>query len=251
MLPLLSVVEECLRRLGVSLHDGCVLAVSGGRDSMLLLEFMARLQPRLTARLVVAHFHHQLRGADADADQKLVQTAAAARHLPIEIGTAPVKDRRRKGESIESAARRLRHAFLARVARKHRCRFIATAHHGDDQVELFLLRLLRGAGGLGLGGMELVDPSPADPGIHLVRPFLNLDSVALSSAAVELGVNWREDSSNRDPAFARNRIRHELIPLLQRHYQPSLTRVLRRTATLLEDQATAIEDLARRWLAEP
>ncbi len=249
MSALLAEVEVLLRdRAHLSSSDGCVLAVSGGRDSMLLLEVMARLQPRLQTHLVVAHFHHQLRGPDADADQRLVRTAAAAHGLRVEVGTASVKERRRSGESLETAARRLRHAFLARIARKNRCEFIATAHHADDQVELFLLRLLRGAGGVGLGGMEMVAPSPADPSVHLVRPFLNHDRDTLNAAAVEFGISWREDGSNQDLSIPRNRLRHELIPLIQRHYQSRLPSVVRRTQSLIGDQAVAIEALALQWL---
>ena len=230
---------------------GCVIAVSGGCDSNFLLHALASLLPppaRETS--VVAHFHHQLRGPDADADRDCAQAAAAALGLRFETDTAPVRDLRGPGESIESAARRLRHAFLAAVARRRGLERIATGHHASDQDELFLLRLLRGAGPHGLAGMPPAGPSPADPGLILVRPLLGLDAVRIREAAHSLGLHWREDASNLDPAFLRNRVRHDLLPLLE-SLQPGWPQVSRRTRSILADQQALVARLAREWLEGP
>jgi tRNA(Ile)-lysidine synthase len=226
----------------------CLVAVSGGLDSRVLLGALASVAPRHGWRLVVAHFNHRLRGADADADERFVADLAARHGLPFALGSADVAAGREPGESPESAARRFRHAFLARAAREHGCDRIALGHHEDDQVELFLLRLLRGAGGEGLSGMAEREVSPADSGVSLVRPLLGFSRARLEEVAVACGWEWRVDASNRDPAVPRNRIRHELVPLLRARYQPALERVLLREQTLLRDQALVIGELADTWL---
>jgi tRNA(Ile)-lysidine synthase len=249
MSPSVSQVEEALRRSGMlPAGCGCVIAVSGGRDSMVLLALLGALRTSWNWRLTVAHFHHRLRGAEADADRDLVREAGAAAGLPVVVGEGDVRGSRQRGESLEAGARRLRHRFLAEVARDAGAGWIATGHHDGDQVELFLLRLLRGAGGSGLGGMGEIDPSPADPGVRLARPLLTFASTWVTAAARELSVAWREDGSNRDRQFLRNRIRHELIPLLEEGYQPALATILGRTRVVVRDEAVVSEAWAARWL---
>lgn len=216
---------------------------------MLLLALLDALRPFHRWDLVVAHLHHQLRGPDADADRDLVLRTAADRGLRGVAGTADVRAARARGESLETTARRLRHGFLAATARELGASHIATAHHAGDQTELFLLRLFRGAGGRGLGGMNPSDPSPADPGLRLVRPLLAFAPDWLADAARELAVPWREDASNRDLDFRRNRVRHELVPWLESHLQPALGKVLERTRVLLRDDAAAVQAWAAAWLS--
>jgi tRNA(Ile)-lysidine synthase len=146
------------------------------------------------------------------------------------------------------AAREIRHRFLAQLAHRRKCPVIALAHHADDQAELVLIRLLRGAGSEGLGGMSLVSPSPADPRLQVIRPLLGLDADRIRGLARRMKIPFREDRSNADPAILRNRIRHELLPLLQRDYQPGIRQVLTRTASVLAAEADCIRDLARDWL---
>jgi len=228
--------------------SGAVVAVSGGRDSMVLLSALDRCRVRQGWRVVVAHFHHQLRGAEADADQALVAVTAARSGLAFIAGTANVEAMRAPAESWETAARRLRHAFLARVAREQGCARVALGHHAGDQAELFLLRLLRGAGAAGLSGMREGNPSPADPGIVLVRPMLQCRGQDVEDLANAWRVEFRIDASNCDTAYLRNRVRHELIPLLESRYQSALERVLLREQVLLRDQADFMEATALEWL---
>src|ERR1700691_3006868 len=151
-----------------------MVAVSGGLDSMVLLHALDKLSLRHKWKISVAHFNHQLRGRASDADEKLVRKTAIALKLLIVAESADVKEFVRKSKlSIEMAARKLRHEFFARVARERKIQIVALAHHADDQVELFFLRLLRGAGGEGLAGMKWKSPSPADKTIALVRPLLD------------------------------------------------------------------------------
>jgi len=122
--------------------------------------------------------------------------------------------------SVEMAARKLRHDFFARTAKERKIRVMALAHHADDQVELFFLRVLRGAGGEGLAGMKWRSPSPVDSKIMLVRPLLDATKAELRGFAREGKILFREDATNTSLDRPRNRIRNELLPLLLRHYQP-------------------------------
>ena len=173
----------------------------------------------------MAHFNHRLRGRASDADEAFVCKTAEAMKLPFIMAGADVKKFARESKlSIEMAARKLRHEFFAKAAHSHKIKTIALAHHADDQVELFFLRLLRGAGGSGLAGMKWRSPSPADKTISLVRPLLDFSKAELEQYARENKIRYREDATNLSPDFLRNRIRHELLPLLRRHYQPALNK---------------------------
>ena len=210
-------------------NQAVLIAVSGGLDSMVLLHALERLSARHKWKIVVAHFNHQLRGRASDADEKLVRKTAAAMKLPFAIENADVKEFSQKSKlSIEMAARKLRHEFFARVARRQKIKTIALAHHADDQVELFFLRLLRGAGGQGLAGMKWSAPSPADKKITLVRPLLDFSKAELAGFARDNKINFRDDATNLFSDFLRNRIRNELLPLLRKDYQPGLSKTILR-----------------------
>ena len=149
-----------------------LVAVSGGADSMVLLHALNSLAGKWRWKISVAHFNHQLRGRSSDADEKLVRNIAATLKLPVAVGTADVKQFARESKlSVEMAARKLRHEFFAWTARERKISTVALAHHADDQVELFFLRVLRGAGGEGLAGMKWRAPSPVNYKITLVRPL--------------------------------------------------------------------------------
>ena len=226
-----------------------LVAVSGGLDSMALLALLHRLAPAHRWRLTVAHFNHQLRGKASDADEQLVRRQARALGWPTAVGRGAVKEMaRRRGWSVEMAARELRHAFLARAARQRGIATVATAHHADDQVELFFLRVLRGAGSAGLAGMKWIRP-PADRGVTLVRPLLGHWKTDLAQFARAHGVPFSEDASNARLDILRNRVRHELLPMLTAKYQPALGRCVLREMELARAEGDLISDLASRWLA--
>jgi len=225
-----------------------LVAVSGGLDSMALLHTLHQLAPRHRWRLTVAHFNHQLRGHSSNADEKLVRKVAAAMKRPIRVEKTDV--RRFAGISklsIEMAARKLRHEFFARIAREHKIHTIALAHHADDQVELFFLRLLRGAGGEGLAGMKWRSPSPVAPEIMLVRPLLDLTKEELREFARENKIHFREDATNASLAVPRNRVRHELLPLLRRRYQPALAKTVLRLMEIVGAEAEVVGEMAEQW----
>jgi len=252
-------VSDLLERTGKSIlsrrlfrRGGSILvATSGGLDSMVLLHLLARLAHANRWRLTVAHFNHQLRGRSSDADERLVRRTAEKLGLPFISGCANVREHAaRRGISLEMAARKLRHGFLARAAQKRNIRTIALAHHADDQVELFFLRLLRGAGGEGLAGMKWQSQSPANPKIILARPLLDQSRAALQFYAKSENVPFREDATNAQLDIQRNRIRHELLPLFVKKYQPALAHVILRQMNILGAEADFVTGAARAWLGQ-
>jgi tRNA(Ile)-lysidine synthase len=217
---------------------------------MVLLHLLAQLAPTRRWRLTVAHFNHQLRGRASDADERLVERTAKRLGLPFVVGRADVRAHAlTNGTSIEMAARELRHRFLARTAARREIRIVALAHHADDQVELFFLRLLRGAGTEGLAGMKWRNSSPANSRITLARPLLAESKATLAAWAVREKITFRKDATNAQMDIRRNRIRHELIPLLTGKYQPALVPVILRQMDILAADADFVNQAARKWLS--
>ena len=250
MTDLLQRVEQNIQNRRLLKHGQAVLvAVSGGLDSMTLLHALHELSSRHRWKLTVAHFNHQLRGRSSDADEKLVRQTAAAMRLPFAAGRASVKEFAKKTKlSVEMAARKLRHDFFARMAKERKIRVVALAHHADDQVELFFLRVLRGAGGEGLAGMKWRSPSPVDSKIMLVRPLLDATKAELRGFVRESKIRFREDATNTLLDLPRNRVRNELLPLLQRRYQPALTKIVLRLMEIVGAESDLAGEAARQWL---
>ncbi|MEK7782210.1 MAG: tRNA lysidine(34) synthetase TilS [Verrucomicrobiota bacterium] len=229
-----------------------MIAVSGGVDSMALLWLLNNLAAESGWKLSVAHFNHQLRGRASDADERFVERVAQQLGLPFHAGRGAVKAlAKRRGLSIEMAAREMRHQFLAQTARRLKCPVIAVAHHADDQVELFFLRMLRGAGGEGLAGMKWSSVSPASRQVRIARPLLNVSKEELEKFARENQIRFREDASNASRDMLRNRVRHELLPLLRKNFQPALNRTVLRLMEVVGAEADVVNIAAIDWLAKP
>jgi tRNA(Ile)-lysidine synthase len=229
-----------------------LVAVSGGVDSMVLLYVLHSLAQKNRWQISVAHFNHRLRGRASDADERLVRKTAKKLRLKFFGGGADVKSFAAQSKiSVETAARKLRHEFLARVARERKISTIALAHHADDQVELFFLRLLRGAGGEGLAGMKWRSPSPADKKITLVRPLLAITKAEALGFARANKIKFRDDATNFSNDFLRNRIRNELLPLLQKNYQPGLSKTVLRLMDIVGEESEFVSATATAWLAKP
>lgn len=223
-----------------------LVAVSGGADSMVLLHVLNLLAGKWHWKISIAHFNHQLRGRSSDADEQLVRKTAAAMKLSVVVGRADVKQFAQRSKlSIEMAARKLRHEFYARVAGERKISTVALAHHADDQVELFFLRLLRGAGGEGLAGMKWRAPSPVTPKITLVRPLLGFSRAELREFARENKISFREDLTNFSLDAKRNRIRNELLPLLRKKYQPGLAKTVLRLMEITGAESDFVGEAAR------
>jgi tRNA(Ile)-lysidine synthase len=240
-----SIVANSLFQCGQPI----LVAVSGGVDSMVLLHVLHELASKAQWTLAVAHLNHRLRGRSSDADERLVRKKAKELNLRCFVEAADVRKLAvDDGISIEMAARRLRHNFLAGVACRQGIQTIALAHHADDQLELFFLRLLRGTGSEGLAGMKWSNPSPADSAVQVVRPLLGCLKANLRRFAREQEITFREDASNTARDMMRNRIRHELLPLLQRHYQPALMKTTRRLIDILQADSEFMVQQAAVWL---
>lgn len=207
--------------------DTVIVAVSGGADSVALLDVLAGLDSlRLT--LVPAHLNHLLRGEESDRDEEFVRELAGRYGLTPEVRRSDVAAMAAAaGLSLEEAGREARYAFFRELAGRCGARAIAIAHHRDDQAETVLMRLLRGSAGSGLSAIR----PRGDDGL-LVRPLLGVCREEIEAYLSKAGLEWREDSSNLDTGFLRNRVRHELVPLL-RSYNPQITENLCRTAEAL------------------
>jgi tRNA(Ile)-lysidine synthase len=193
-------------------------AVSGGADSVALLCLLLELRTELGIVLSVAHVNHKLRGEESQGDERFVAELARQHGLELHACEAPAGGRHSSevGTGIEAAARELRYGFFRELARQGRVDKIATAHTIDDQAETVLLRMFRGTGIRGLSGIHprIVFEERGRAFGELVRPLLGFRRSALQEFLREQGQRWREDSSNRDIAFLRNRVRHRLLPVV-------------------------------------
>lgn len=206
--------------------SGVVAAVSGGADSVALLFALQALNIPCT----VAHLNHTLRGAASSADEQFVRGLAGELGLPVVVKSVDVEYLARTEQlSLEMAARKARHDFFSSFDEA----LIALAHHADDQAETFLLRLARGAGPEGLGGMPF---SRQFDSLRLIRPMLNIPRTDIIDWLKANGISWREDASNSDEVFLRNRVRHSVLPLLQAELNPNIRDTILRTMDILREE---------------
>jgi tRNA(Ile)-lysidine synthase len=228
MTPLATRTVDTVRRYALLRNGGRVLvAVSGGADSVALLFLLRELEVdgELTIA-TVAHLNHQLRGVDADEDERFCAALAARLGLRFTSERVDVAARAKaERRSIEDAARRARYAFFDRAADACHADAVAVGHTKDDQAETFLLRLIRGAGGRGLAAIH---PRAG----RVIRPLIEVEREALRDYLAARGQDFREDASNADVSFPRNRVRHEVLPLLHSRFSPAITDVLAREAAL-------------------
>jgi tRNA(Ile)-lysidine synthase len=227
------------------LGTGGVLALSGGPDSVCLAKILRDLHGQGSIpRLVLAHLNHQLRGADSDGDEEFVVKLAHAWGLPCRTQRLDVAAAaRQSGANLEDTARQARYDWLTQVAREEGAIWVATGHSADDQAETILFRLLRGSGLQGLAGMA--ERRVLAPGIDLIRPLLSVRRHAIQAYLDLHEQCYRQDASNQDRHFTRNRLRHELLPLLASQFNPAIAEVLCR----LGEQAREAQEELARWAA--
>ncbi|HTR23804.1 MAG TPA: tRNA lysidine(34) synthetase TilS [Terriglobales bacterium] len=207
--------------------DRVGVAVSGGADSVALLLLLAELRAELGIVLSVAHVNHKLRGAESDEDEAFTKALAARLGLECQVASAPIesaedaRDVRNAKPNIEAAARELRYNFFRKLVERGRANKIATAHTLDDQAETVLLRMFRGTGIRGLAGilprLSINEPDHS-ASAEIVRPLLAFRRAELRNYLRARGEGWREDSSNRDPSFTRNRLRQRLLPMIAEEF---------------------------------
>jgi tRNA(Ile)-lysidine synthase len=226
-----------------------VIGVSGGPDSTLLLHAMQDLSQRagLEWKLFVAHLHHGLRGAEADADEVFVAQLAEQLGLPLHTERADIGLKaQQQGGSTEEVARDYRYTFLERVALQTGSDLVAVAHHADDNAETILHRICRGTGLRGLAGITDVRPIRAGSRVRLVRPLLNQRRAAIEELCQARGLQTRTDSTNRSPEFTRGRVRNVIMPLLAEQLNPNVSEALLRLAEHARWLGTYLEDAAAR-----
>lgn len=258
-------LQSGLERCQVN-HGSVLVGVSGGADSVSLLRGLIQLQtrrqtrsqkenaPESRLRIVAAHINHQLRDDSGD-DADWVGGLAAELGVPCRIELADVTGRvAETGESLEEAARSTRYGALTRIAQEEACSAIAVAHTADDQAETVLHHLLRGTSVTGLGGMRWTRPVATGNGsgaghdtiagsdscdIRLIRPMLEIRRNELEDWLHQIGQQFRTDSTNTDETLTRNRIRHRLLPLLERDFNPQVRKAL----GTLAGHASEVSDL--------
>jgi tRNA(Ile)-lysidine synthase len=217
------------------------VAVSGGADSVCLLHVLRQLAPRWALHLEVLHIEHGLRGEASRADMEYVRELAAEWGLQFHCHAADVRRiSEEAGENLEQAARQVRRQFFASFLGTGRLDRVATGHTRSDQAETVLFRFLRGSGTAGLVGILPVTRE------GLVRPMIGVDRAEVERYLREHGVGWRDDATNRDLGFARNRIRHVLLPELAREWNPGLAATLAATAAIARDEEEYWRDVVER-----
>jgi tRNA(Ile)-lysidine synthase len=224
-----------------------LLAISGGRDSVALLHLL--LEAGIT-NLVLCHLNHGLRGRESDGDAAFVRRLAKKHGLKCEVEAEDVTALAGKRRiSTETAAREARHAFLLRMAEKHDTWVVFVAHHAEDQAETILANLCRGSGVAGLAGMRLLQR--LDSGLHLVRPLLEVRRSEIDAFLKSKRIKFREDSSNSSLKHRRNRLRHEVLPLLNDVFARDVTALITRLGVLADRDDDCLQGQAVAHLSAP
>ncbi|OGP88847.1 MAG: tRNA lysidine(34) synthetase TilS [Deltaproteobacteria bacterium RBG_16_48_10] len=216
--------------------DRVVLGVSGGVDSMVLLHLLYNLREEFSLSLIVAHVNHGLRPNESKKEAELVERESNRLGLPFEYGQFDVKKfSQTAGLSVQDAARRIRFHFFETLLLKYEARKIALGHNADDQVETILLRLFRGSGLKGLKGMLPIRE------MRVIRPLLEVWRREIEFFAIESKIPYLLDSSNLRGDYLRNRIRLNLIPLIEKEYQPSFKELVFKTSAFLREEDDYLE----------
>lgn len=222
--------------------DCIIIAVSGGPDSMLLMHLLHALtvnDPNQQLRLVAAHVHHGFRAEESDQEAKLVEAEASRLGVPYVMKRVDSPGyAQQMGLNPQAAARILRYEFLKEVAHAHGASCVALAHHGDDQAETVLMHMIRGAGGVGLGGMAW---SRTESNITYVRPLLQLRKQEIVELCAREGIIYAEDSSNRKRTYTRNRIRMDILPALEEE-NPRVVNAIGQMAEVLRAEQAWMEE---------
>ncbi len=223
--------------------DTLVVAFSGGADSSALLDILSRL-PGYNLNLIAAHLNHRLRGVESDTDEDFCREVASRYKIPFETQRIDIKGMASDLRlNLEDAGRRARIEFLDEINRKYQGAAVVLAHHADDQAETVLMRLLRGSGMTGLSGMTHRNAR------GYVRPLLDISRSEIEQYLHRRGLKWREDASNSDTVYLRNRIRHQLLPLLE-EYNPAIRSCLAATASVLGGDEVLLREMTEQVYSE-
>lgn len=238
-----------LREKLVPPNGRLLLAVSGGVDSVVMTDIMQKLAPELKLGLHIAHLNHCLRGPFSQRDEDFVRNLAQARQIPVTVQVSDVAAiaRNHKG-NIEEAARQTRYIFFLVTAYKENCGYIATAHHMRDNAESILINLIRGAGLTGLEGIRPKREDLQTRGYPVVRPLLCLDRPEIEAYALACKLEHVFDHTNDHMDLTRNRVRHELLPLLEDEFNPKIVKAVTRLGRIAREENEGVTQLAEQWL---
>lgn len=238
---LLKKVQDTIDRHNMLKHgDKVLVGVSAGPDSVCLLHILNDLQVKYNLSLYIAHLHHGFRGSEADEDVQFVQAMGESLRIPVHIEYADIPSYIKKaGLSKQAGAREVRYQFFYRVADETGADRIALGHTADDQVETFLMRLLRGSGSLGLSGIPPVRE-------RIIRPLIDIYREEIRQFLSERGIRYRIDSSNLSATYLRNKIRLELIPYLSKEFNPNIMDTVLRNLKILRDEESFLDENIRK-----
>ncbi len=239
MRKLLQTVEETIAAYGMlKPKDSVIIGVSGGPDSVALLHVLFLIAPRFSLKLGVAHLNHCLRRNDSDKDAQFVELLAKKYDLSFYTHKTDVRKYRIDNKlSLEEAARRVRYTFLNNVASTMKYNKIAVGHHSDDNAELILMNIFRGSGTKGLSGIPPVRDH------KIIRPLITLNRSEIIDFLSQNKIDYITDASNTDTKYFRNRVRHDLIPLLKTAYNPKISDTLNRLSSIIRSEEEWIDDV--------
>jgi tRNA(Ile)-lysidine synthase len=239
----MKVLRTIRKHRMIEAGDRILVAVSGGADSTALLLCLNRLIPRLQITLAAAHLNHRLRGPESDSDEEAVKILCTGLHLPLIANSLPEEQASALlAGNLEEKARMARYSFFRKASVQAETNKIALGHSQNDQAETVLLHFLRGSGLAGLAAIHpVVDGS-------LIRPLLESSRLEIEKYLADQKIPYREDSSNRNLHYRRNRVRHECIPYLEKHFNPKIVEALAREAELARESSDLLDRIGEREL---
>jgi len=218
-----------------------IVGVSGGPDSLALLHFLCSLRDEKRLRIVAAHVDHMFRGRESEEEMEFVKRFCAEHRILCEAVQIDVPAfQRRMGLGVQEAARNCRYRFFAELVKKHQAQYVALGHHGDDQVETILMRLVRGSTSKGYAGIPVKRPFH---GSYLIRPFLAVSRAEIENYCEQKGLTPRRDPSNEKDDYTRNRFRHHIVPLLKQE-NPRLHERFQQYSEVMAEDEQFLEELA-------
>jgi tRNA(Ile)-lysidine synthase len=219
-----------------------VIGVSGGPDSVCLLDVLAKIAPKTGLQLIIAHVNYGLRGKNSAADEKFVRKLAEKYALPIEVlpKVQPSESRRSNLRSVsENELRNVRYDFFEKIREKNKFDSVAVAHNSDDQVETFLMRVIRGSGLQGLSGMKFKNG-------RIIRPLLNVSREEILEHLDRTNKTYRTDRTNATDLFFRNKVRNRLIPYLEKNYNPRIKKTILASIASIADDQSLLDEMAEK-----
>lgn len=237
-------IEKIVNSGLIKHNDKIVIGLSGGPDSAALTFLLNKLKNKYNLSLFPAHINYHLRGNNSDKDEKFCKNFANKLELPFSLHSAGKNILKKSNSSIQDIARKIRLEYLVKIAQKYKANKIATAHQADDQAETVLMKFLRGSGKHGLSGIS--GDRLLTPKIQLIHPLLSISRQEILNFLRKGKISFREDNSNKKTVYMRNKIRLELIPFLEKNYQPQIKKHLNDMAKIWALENKYLENIAEK-----